>query len=186
MLDTLFTNPTLWFTIPALGATAVFLLRLLILLIMGDGGHHDSFDIGHTDSGSAAEVFSVQAVLAFFMGLGWGGLGGFVGMKWSFVVSLGVGVGAGVCLLLLFAFMMRGIRRMNASGNIDIGALRGAMDEVVAGVHAKGHGQGEVRLVIADRERRSNAVSAGPELPTRTRVRVIEANSDNTVTVEAV
>lgn len=185
MLDALFTSPTLWFTIPALAATAIFVIRLIILLIVGDAGSHDFADPGHIDATSSAEVFSVQAVLAFFMGLGWGGLGGYLGMKWSFGISLGVGVASGVVLAMLCVFTMRGIRKMNSSGNIDAAHLAGASGEVTLGVPARGApGRGEVRLVIGDRERRSGAVSAGGELPTGTRVRVSSVNADNTVTVE--
>jgi hypothetical protein len=43
-----------------------------------------------------------------------------------------------------------------------------------------------VRLILGDREKRCDAVSAGEALPTRTRVKVSGVNADNTVTVERV
>jgi hypothetical protein len=187
MLDALFNGTAIWFAVPALAATGIFFLKLVILLILGDGGGESgALDIGHTDSGASAEVFSVQAILAFVMGFGWGGLGALLGLKWPVWASILVGVGCGLGMLMLFVMVMRSLRGMSVSGNIELSALKGAMGEVTVGVPAAGRGTGEVRLVIGDRERRCAAVSAGGEVPTRTRVRVVSANADNTVTVEGV
>ena len=87
MFDTLFQQPALWFSIPALAGTAIFLLRLALMLIGGDSsdGGVDldadaDFDLGdggdHLDPGHSFEILSVQAIAAFAMGFGWAGLGG--------------------------------------------------------------------------------------------------------------
>lgn len=183
MLDLFFAPGVFWFTVPALAATALFTIRLAILLIIGDGHTDGGLDIAHTDSASAAEVFSVQAVLAFFMGFGWGGLGARLALGWSPLASVGVGVLCGGALLIMFVSSMRGLRRLNASGNIELAELNGASGEVTVRIPASGAGRGEVRLVIRDRERRCAAVSAGEELPSSTRVRVVAVNGDNTVSV---
>jgi hypothetical protein len=184
MLDALFSGTAIWFAVPALAASAIFFLKLVILLILGDGGEQGALDIGHTDSGASAEVFSVQAVLAFIMGFGWGGLGALLGLLWPVWASILVGLGCGAAMLTLFVGVMRSLRGMSVSGNIELSALTGAMGEVTVGVPAAGRGAGEVRVILGDRERRCAAVSMGPELPTGTRMKVISANPDNTVTIE--
>jgi len=187
MLDAMFSGNAIWFTIPALAATAIFFVKVVFLLTTGDGGDADSsHDLGHTHSGTAAEIFSLQAVLAFFMGFGWGGLGSLLSLKWSVWISLIVGVGCGMALLVFFVGVMRSLRKMSVSGNIELSSLYGATGEVTSVVPGAGKGTGEVRLIVGDRERRCMAVSAGSELLTRTRVRVVATNSDNTVTLEAV
>jgi hypothetical protein len=186
MLDLYFAPGVFWFTIPALAATALFIIRLIVLLSFGDGDSDSGLDVAHTDSASAAEVFSVQAVLAFFMGFGWGGLGARLALDWSPLASVVVGVACGGALLAMFVSSMRGLRRLNASGNIELAQLAGASGEVTVRIPASGTGRGEVRLVLGDRERRCAAVSAGEELPSSTRVRVVAVNGDNTVSVARV
>jgi len=188
MLDAMFNGNAIWFAIPALAATVIFFIKVVFLLTIGDGDHGDggSNDLGHTNSGTAAEIFSLQAVLAFFMGFGWGGLGSLLSFKWSVWISLIVGVGCGIAMLVFFVGVMRSLRKMSVSGNIELSSLKGATGEVTSLVPVAGKGTGEVRLIVGDRERRCMAVSAGDELPTRTRVRVVATNSDNTVTLEAV
>jgi hypothetical protein len=86
----------------------------------------------------------------------------------------------------VFVAAMRGMRGLNASGNIELASTAGAAGEVTLTVPAAGAGRGEVRLIVGGRERRCEAISAGAALPTRTRVRVSGVNADNTVTVERV
>jgi len=188
MLDAMFNGSALWFAIPAVAASLLFLIKIILLFTLGDGGDGDGGgqDLGHTHSGTAAEIFSIQAVSAFFMGFGWGGLGSLLSFQWSVWISLLVGVGCGLAMLVFFVGVMRSLRKMSVSGNIDLSSLNGATGEVTSLVPAAGKGTGEVRLIVGDRERRCMAVSAGGEISTRTRVRVVATNSDNTVTLEDV
>lgn len=188
MFSQLFEPTTIWFTIPALLGTGLFFIKLLIMLFLGDGGHGD-FDLGHTDTGAAAEIFSVQALLAAAMGFGWSGLLALKTFNLSPGLSVLVGVGGAVLLMGIFMAVMRSMRKLSTSGNIELSALAGAMGEVTVAIPAAGKGTGEVRLVIGDRERRCYATqkpTAGEELASRTRVRVSAINPDNTVTVEPV
>ncbi|CAN5744052.1 hypothetical protein BH11PLA1_BH11PLA1_07030 [soil metagenome] len=190
MLDALFTSQAVWFSVPALVATGIFGVRMLMLLALGHGDHAiDGFDAGHGGHGAdgaaghAAEFLSVQAILAFLMGFGWGGLAMLQGPRVGMVISAATGIGFGCALLVLFVMLMRGLRRLNVSGNVPLAALAGATGEVVVSVPASGLGMGEVRIVVAERARFCNAVSDGAPVPMRTRVRVHRVNPDNTVTV---
>lgn len=188
MLDAMFNGSALWFAIPAIAATLLFLIKIALLFTIGDGGDGGGggHDLGHTHSGDAAGIFSLQAVLAFFMGFGWGGLLSLLSFNWPVWISPIVGVGCGMAMLAFFVTVMRNLRKMSVSGNIELSSLNGATGEVTSLVPAAGKGTGEVRLIVGDRERLCMAVSAGGEIPTRTRVRVVATNSDNTVTLENV
>ena len=186
MWDTLTSPPALWFAVPAFAGTALFTLKLAMLMFGGDSDDPGAVDATHADSGPAAELFSVGSVLAFLMGFGWGGLSGVLALKWPPVGAAMLGIGTGTGMVGLFVLMMRGLRRLNASGNIELASTAGRSGEVTLAVPAAGGGRGEVRLILGDREKRCDAVSAGEALPTRTRVKVSGVNADNTVTVERV
>ena len=51
-------------------------------------------------------------------------------------------------------------------------------------VPGKGSGSGQVRVIVDQRQRMFGAISDGATIPSRTRVRVLRANADNTLTVE--
>jgi hypothetical protein len=186
MWDTVFSTPAIWFTVPALGATALFLLKLTLMIVLGDADDPGNIEAAHSSSSPAAELFSLQAVLAFLMGLGWGGLGGLISLKLGTLASGLIGLGCGIMLVGLFVGLMRSMRRMNSSGNIDLAKLANIFGDVTIAVPKAGAGVGEVRVIVNDRERRANAVSTGEALPSRTRIKIVSVNPDNTVTVTGV
>jgi hypothetical protein len=131
----------LLFTVPALLGTAVFLVRLGLMTIVGldhdvDVPHdvdipHDvaidaqgDVDLGHdVESGDSTEAFkllSIQSVAAFLMGFGWGGVGGLLGFEWSFPMSLLVGVGFGLVLVWLLGILMKAMYDLQSSGNVRV------------------------------------------------------------------
>ena len=107
MLDAMFGQQALFFTVPALLGTVVFVARLIMMSLGGgDAGGHDG-DLAHTgdsaDSTHAFNLLSVQSIAAFLMGFGWGGLGGLIGFEWPMPASLLTGAGLGA----LFAVRSR-------------------------------------------------------------------------------
>jgi hypothetical protein len=190
MLDTLFTGDLLWFSVPAFLGTAVFALRLALLAI---GGHAhdlpstDVIDVHHTDPTEAFKIVSVQSVIAFLRGFGWGGLAARQSMGWEMAGSAAMGIVAGCAAVWLIGWLMRAVYSLQSSGNISINAALGAEGEVYAtspgtGTGA-GPGPGQVKVTIRDRQRVYNAVSEGGEIATGTRVRVVRVNENNTITV---
>ncbi|MFO0830715.1 MAG: hypothetical protein U0637_02615 [Phycisphaerales bacterium] len=195
-----FASPAVWFTVPALLGTLAFIIRLAML---GAGGHHGDGGAGHGDVGTHGDVmgatdamhdsapnlsgfFSIQSFLALFMGFGWGGLGALKGLGWPWTGAALVGIGAGLAMVLLLGAVMRSVGRLEGSGNIHVKSTLGATGDVYVSVPEKGKGVGEVRLIIGDRQRMVSAISDGPALPSKTRVKVAAVNPDNTVTVTPV
>lgn len=183
MLDTLLTGDALWFSVPALVGTLVFVVRVLAMFF--GGGDVDVSDATSHSAGHQFEIFSVHSALAFAMGFGWGGLGALKGSGASLPVSMLVGVGCGVAMLALLGYVMASMQRLAQSGNLDIESLEGKQGEVTATVPA-GSGRGEVKVLVGQRERRAWAVSASGQIAVRTRIRVVKVNQDNTVTVAPV
>ena len=194
-----FDGAATWFTVPAIVGTGGFLVRLALASFAGadHGGDAGGGDVGGHDGGSgadhssdvgahndiAATTISIQGVLTFLMGFGWAGLGGYRGADLSPGLSALVGTGTGLVFLAMSVVMLRASRKLQSSGNVSIGDLVGREAEVYSIVPAAGQGQGQIRAVVGDRQRFVYAVSEGAELPTRTRVVIVRANPDNTLTV---
>ncbi len=187
MLDMLFEGQALWFSVPALLGTGIFLLLVIMMLLGTDGGDGFDADAGSTldgsDSASAFELLSIQGVSAFMMGFGWVGIGGLLGADWGAQRSLGVGVLGGVGMVWILGSLLKSVRGLESNGNVSMSDAIGKVGEVYTRVPPRGEGQGQIRIVLSKRQRMYNAVSAGPELTTHDRVIVLQVNDDNSVTV---
>lgn len=197
-MEKLLAPEVLWFTAPAMAGTAFFLIRLVMLAFGGigdaDGGSVDTgFDpagdphggMHHGDSSAAAQFLSVQGVTAFLMGFGWTGYAVRAGLHWSPGAAAALGLLGGILMVLLVGALFRSVRKLEATGTLDINAAQGAIGEVYANVPARGQGTGQVRVVLQNRQRIVNAVSVDGPLPTKTRVRIISVNADRTVSVQS-
>ena len=87
MMTFFFTGPAVWFGIPAVIGSALFLVRVVLMLVGGAGldldfdTDHDGV-VEHADSSEAFKVLSIQTLAAFAMGFGWGGLAAYRGSGW--------------------------------------------------------------------------------------------------------
>lgn len=195
MLGGLFEGEILFFTVPALLGTFVFLLKLGLMTVAGLGGDvhtdlHADADVdlgdGHaSDSTDAFKLLSIQSMAALLMGFGWGGIAGRLGLDWSLPMSLLLGAGCGLLLMWLLGLLMKAVYDLQESGHVRIEDAVGAEGVVYAGVPGKGHGRGQVRVVINDRARIYNAVSDGEPIATSSAIRVVRVNEDQSLTVIA-
>ena len=194
MLDLLFSGGALWFTVPAILGTAVFILRLGLMFIGGHLGNLDAsidaHDMGHThqDGTEAFQWLSFQSIAAFVMGFGWAGLAALKGSNWSWPVAVGCAVMGGLLMVYLRAICLKALYDLASSGNIPLSAALGVEGEMYVGIPQSGEAgerpMGKVKLVVNARQRIFNAVSfSGEPLPSHTRVKVTRINEDNTLAV---
>ncbi|HYD01131.1 MAG TPA: NfeD family protein [Phycisphaerales bacterium] len=193
MLSELFQSPAVWFTLPALLGTGIFVLKLGAVLIGldhhgdspgADGHGHDTGDA--VDATGSFKLVSVQAAFGFIMGFGWSGLVCLKAFDWTPSISvLGALVG-GSAFGLLVAALLHATRKLETSGNVNMSAAIGHEAVVYATVPAKGGGRGQVRLVIGTRDRIVQATSEGPSIKTGDRVKVLHAHADSSIVVTPV
>jgi membrane protein implicated in regulation of membrane protease activity len=195
MYDLFFGNGASWFTIPAIIGTTFFLFRMILLMAgaghdlgldvhigdlhVGDVGHTDAH---HTDSTHSFEILSIQSIAAFVMGFGWAGLAGLKGTHWHLGTVIVVAAACGVGMVWLLALLLRGMVELQTSGNIAIASTVGREGDVYVTVPGDGR-RGQVRVTVDDRQRIYDATSQGESLASGTRIRVLRANDDNTLTV---
>lgn len=189
MYDLFFGEYALLFTVPAVAGTVLFVLHIVMMgagLDDGDGAGLDSGgggDIGDASSDFAFEFVSLQAIAAFCMGAGWGGLGAYRGSGLSLPLSVVIALAAGLGMVWLLYRIMKSVYGLRGSGNISISDAVGRTAQVYVTIPEAGHGSGQIRVVIRDALRTMTAVSEGPEIPRMASVRVVRANADNTLVV---
>ena len=191
-----------WFTVPAIVGTVFFSLRTLAMFVGGaetgmdvdvdfdvdldvdvdvDTGADVDVDTG--ESSHAFKVLSVQAIAAFLMGFGWGGLGAFRGSGWSLTVSVFFALACGTGMVWLLGKLLMAVYGLESSGNVPMYHALEAEGTVYASIPAKGVGPGRVRVVIDDRARFYKAITEGDALARSEKIRVVSINLDNSVTV---
>ncbi len=194
MLDLIFGGNAALFGVPAVIGTLFFFGRLVLMLVGGvDDAHHDfamdvddagGMDAGHPDSGAAFKILSLQAIAAFLMGFGWGGLGIVRGWGLPVVAGLGVGIVTGSAMTWTLGKLLTWIARMQSSGSL---AMETALYEegvvYITIPQARG-GRGSVRVVVNERMQYYPAVTDGATLDPGTPVRITAVNDDHTLTVE--
>lgn len=193
-MDLFFGGFAAWFTVPAFIGSFFFLVRMALMFVGGHGDVDTDFDVhgdfhvdshvgDHTDSSSAFKILSIQAIAAFLMGFGWGGLGGLRGAGWDVTSSTVFGLVTGAGMVWLLGRLLGVVYRFQSSGTVRIDAALGVEGSVYIGIPPRREGRGSVRLVIDNRERFYNAVTDHESIESHARVRVTEINDDNTVTV---
>ncbi|MCA9291397.1 MAG: NfeD family protein [Phycisphaerales bacterium] len=196
MLDVLLAHDALVFTIPALVGTLVFLVKLGLMAIGGDGGDLDVDleldgglgdaglgDAAHGDSTDAFNLLSIQAIATFLMGFGWGGLGAWKGLGWEIPTSLLAGAVFGAALMWLLGILMKLIVDLQSSGHVRLRHAVGVEGVVYTNIPAAGAGTGQVRVVVDQRSRIYTAASEGEALPTGTSVIVVQVREDRILSV---
>ncbi len=197
-MDLLFGHGAAWFGVPAVLGTFFFLLRLGLMMMGGDGDMDTDIDAdvdvdvdvdidadAHDglDATDAFEVLSFQTVATFLMGFGWAGLGSFRGAGWGAGASVLFGIAAGSGMVWLLAKLLKLVYGFQSSGTVSIRDALGTEGQVYLQIPGHREGRGQVRLVIGDRQRYFNAVTDEETIDSRTQVRIVEVNDDNTVTV---
>lgn len=203
MWDLLFTGHAVWFSIPALLGTGLFLLKFVLMLAGGDGhgglDSHDAFDahdaleahdaegMDHADHGDVdLKLLSVQGVLAFLMGFGWTGLLVLSSTPSQLIVALAAAMVVGTACMYGMAKAMSAMMKLQTSGNVDAKSAVGTVGTVYVGIPGASKGSGQVTVVIDQKQRTYNAVTAGDDLGRNARVRVIGIQGQNTLMVEPV
>lgn len=170
-------------------------LLVVQTILMAIGGHHDGdmstdadgVDATHADGGVGHDMgmlkwLSIKAVVAAltFFGLGGlasqkAGLGSYTGLA----ISLAAGAGA----VFAVASLMAGLSRLQSKGNLDLRNAVGAVGKVYLRVPAGKGGVGKVTLEVQGRFVEVEAVTAGPEIPTGSPIRVVAVPSPDTLEV---
>lgn len=179
----------------AIVGTALFVGKLLLSLIAGSIGGDAEFDLGDAadaadagdaldgmdgaeidiehDSGAAFTVFSIQSILAFFMAMGWMGLACLNEWDLSPMLSLVIATSFGLLIMMLNAWLMFQVRKLNKVGGYDLNTAVGRLGQVYLQIPEKGKGSGKVRVSVSGQQMIVRATSEGPAIPSFAEVRIV-------------
>lgn len=172
----------------------LFLCQLLLSLIgIGDhdmdGGHDFGHDAAHGDhgdqSGAFLHIFSFRAMVAavtFF------GLTGMAAQRSTLGPAIVVALAAGGGLAAMFAVgaVLGFLSKLKSDGTVHIEQALGKTGTVYLTVPASMAGQGKVTVTVQERTMEYLAMTASGELPTGSKIVVVDVVSPDTVSVAKV
>ena len=156
-----------------------------------DGGFDDAavdFDDGNMDSledptQSGLRLFTLRGIVAFLAVFGWSGLAISRGGG-SYGASIAVSVIAGFAALIALAFMMRGIMKLQESGNIDERSAIGCSGNVYLKIPPGRTGKGKITVLLQSRLVEFDAVTDDTDsIPTGREITVVDITGRSTMVV---
>lgn len=184
MADLFFGDNAIWFSAIAFAGTAIFLLRLLLMLVgVGDleGGDFEAAVDGDPSIG----LLSINGIAGILMGFGFGALISYRSLDWGFLASIGVGIVAGLAVGWLIVMMFQSMKRMESSGTVDASAAVGNTATVYTAIPNDPNQRGRVRVVIDGRMRYYPARSESGAFPRGAQVHVRAMDDDRTIVVQS-
>ena len=183
MLDWFFSDGAVWFAVPALLGTGLFLIQLFL----GELGGDLDIDVDADMSGAGDfRALSIQTIAAFCLGSGWMGLAAFRVLGLGMVGSVAIAVVSGVGVAWLMAWLTRQMFKLQRSGNISISQAAGLTGEVAVTVPPANTGRGAVAVIINGRRREYDAVQTSDvAIQPRTSVTIVSVDTQkDTLTID--
>ncbi|MBN1638595.1 MAG: hypothetical protein JW866_06500 [Ignavibacteriales bacterium] len=173
----------------AIGGGAIFIIRMIMMIIGGDFGGESDFDV-HTDFDHAGigdhdpglHILSFQGITAFVMMFGIVGLviseNTGIASFFTILISLGAGVGTAYLLALIFKSM----KKLEADGTINLNEAIGCVGTVYLTI--KGKDGGKVQIIVKEQMLTLDAITEeGEEIKTGEEVIVSNVINDNLLVV---
>lgn len=160
-------------------ASALLVIQIVVMLFSlgGDFDLDNVFD-GDIDTDSGLSFFTVKGMTAFFALGGWCGFAAQQGMPDNIWAPILIAVATGAVALFGVGFAMRGIAKLQCSGNVVKNKLVGMTATVYVSIPAGRSGRGKITLSSQDRYMEIDAMTDGERLPVDTLVEITEYNDD--------
>lgn len=174
----------------AIFASAVFLIQMVMTFIgIGDvdGGDAD-FDLGDgngdtLDVGGALQLFSVRNIINFLLGVGWGGVCFSTVIKSPILLSL-CALLTGCVFVTIFVFLFKQMRKLEHDGAFKVTDCVGQVADVYLRIPEARKGEGKIQYSFQGSVQELPAVTDGEQIPSGSKVRVVEVIGDHTLLVE--
>ncbi len=171
---------TLYWICLLLGGGIVVLQFGASLLGLDHDAPHDGF--GHGPASEGLQLFSLRALSA---GVAFFGVGGLAGLRlgWPGFLAVGAGLAAGAAAAVGVSVVMRGMQKLEGDQTFRLATAVGQSGEVYLGIPGQRSGVGKIHITLQERLVELEAVTPEDELPTGTRVLVIDTIAPATVIV---
>lgn len=161
-------------------ASIFLIVQIVIMLFSLGGGDFDVDDVfdGDVDTDSGLSIFTIKSMTAFFALGGWCGFVAQTFMEDNIWAPILIAVATGTAALFGVAFTMRGIAKLQNSGNIVKSKLVGATATVYVGIPENRSGRGKITLTAQGRYMELDAVTDGERIPVDSSVEITEYSED--------
>lgn len=181
------------FWVIALLATLVFAIQMVLTLLgIGDTdadvdtGGLDADATGDTmDTGGAIQLFTIRNMVNLLLGIGWGGVCFYSSIP-SRPLLLLVAVLCGIAMVVAFLLMFRQLMKLESNGAFRIEDCVGKACDVYLRIPAARSGQGKVQVSFGGSVQELDAVTDGEQLPSGTKVRVVQLIEGRLLLVEKI
>lgn len=169
----------------AVAGSLFFLIQAVLTLIGMDATDVD-VDIpdGDTLDFGGLSLFSIRNLVNFLVGFGWGGVSFYSSISSPLLLVL-VATVVGVLFVLMFFFIYKQTRKLEANGAFDIKNCEGKVADVYLRIPAAGEGRGKIQISVNGSVHEIDAMSNAGAVGTGKKVRVLEVCDASTVIVEA-
>lgn len=178
------------FFIMAIAGSCLFVVKLVLLLTLGDGDGELDVDAsavdssGHIDGSASFSLVSIQSILAFFMGTGWAGLA--ARREWGFgtLSSFAIAAIFGFAMMALSSFLTMKIKGLNRDVKFDMKSVVGTTGIAYSIIPPKGQGIGQAEIAVNGKKQIMQAISVGAEIKSFTPIRVVDVDDSENLLVE--
>ncbi len=158
-------------------ASVLLIVQIILLLISFGGAGDGDFD-GDVDTDGGLSFFTVKGFTAFFALGGWCGFAAATYMENDWAPIL-IAVATGTLALLGVGYAMRGVAKLQCSGNIVKEKFAGLTATVYASVPPKRSGRGKITLTAQGKYMEIDAMTDCAErIPVDTSVTILEYQED--------
>lgn len=174
------------FALVGVGSTVILVIQMAMLLFgLGDDSDADIDDIdGDVGDGDGLALFTVKGIVAMLSITGWTGVI-FLGTEMPTALSYILAFLCGFAALVLMAYAMKAVAKLQSSGNIDIGNAVGKVGQVY--IPIKPGNSGKVNLTVQGQYSEFSAITtADKTLTTGSYVRVVAVDEAGTLVVEPI
>lgn len=167
----------------ALLGTALFVIRMLLMFVVGGLDGDIDFDVEDIEHGTGFSLISLQSIIGFFMGAGWAGLAARLEWGLDTPIAAMIAGGFGLVLMVLSAALMFAALKLKHEVKYEMDDATGKVGTVYMTIPEKGNGTGQVRVTISGRQMTVDAVSSGEKLEAFSSVRIDEVRGDKVLVV---
>ena len=179
------------FALVGIGSGVILVIQMVMLLFgLGDDSDmdFDDGDPGDLDigDGDGLTLFTVKGVVAMLCIMGWTGVI-FLGTDMHRALAYVLAFLCGAATLVIMAYVMRAILKLQSSGNIDVGNAVGKVGQVYIPIKPSGSASGKVNITIQGQYSEFSAITTADRvLPTGSYVRVVAVDEAGTLVVEPI
>lgn len=166
----------------SLVSSIIFAFQLLMTLFGFDSGADT--DVSEIDLDGEFSLFSLRSIVAFLLFFGWTGV---MVLKGGGSLTRAVTLGgiAGTVAMVIIAYLLYQMYKMEESGTISLQSAIGQEGEVYIPIPSNLNGKGKIQIEVENKLMELTAVTNNNKLSTGKKVKVLDVLEKNILLVEA-